>query len=77
LKKCSITTYKFDADGDPDPAYRTRPAHKGEIESVSLLLLACVADSHHLDADLDPACHFDADLDTDPAVDPDPVLAFI
>jgi hypothetical protein len=26
-----------------------------------------VADLHHLDADPDPACHFDADPDPDPA----------
>jgi hypothetical protein len=26
-----------------------------------------VADPHHVDADPDPACHFDADPDPDPA----------
>jgi hypothetical protein len=43
-------------------------------------LFASVADPHHVDADPDPACHFDPDPDQDPAchcdADPDPVSTF-
>jgi hypothetical protein len=43
-------------------------------------LRGIVADPHHLEADPDPACHFDADADLDPAlyvdVDPDPTFHF-
>ncbi len=39
-----------------------------------------VADPHHVDADPDPVCHFDADADSDPAcqfdADPDPTFHF-
>jgi hypothetical protein len=44
------------------------------------MLLGSVADPHHLDADPDPASHFDADPDTDPTfhfnADPDPAPGF-
>ncbi len=41
-----------------------------------------VADPHHVDADPDPACHFDADAEPDPTFhfhavpDPDPDSSF-
>jgi hypothetical protein len=31
-------------------------------------VLTSVVDPHHLDADSDPSCHFDADADPDPSI---------
>ncbi len=48
--------------------------------TTRLDLILSVADSHHLDPDPLPACHFDADADPDPTflfdADPDPDPSF-
>jgi hypothetical protein len=49
-------------------------------DGVCSTVLHCRADPHHVDADPDPACLFDADADPDPTFhfdavpDPDPSI---